>query len=69
MLAMGRDSLAHAFVQPEEKARLLAAFDTRIASFEQRYGAPSLEGALGSLASVKPVTYGYARRNWGFDFN
>jgi adenosine deaminase CECR1 len=69
MLSMGRDSLAHAFVQPEDKARLLADFDRRIASFEQRYGAPSLEGALGSLASVKPVTYGYARRNWGFDFN
>ncbi len=69
MLSMGRASIAHAFVQPEVKARLLAEFDQRLAAFEQRYGAPSLEETLRALASVKPVTYGYAKRNWGFDFN
>ena len=38
-------------------------------AFEERYGAVPVDGALGSLASVKPVAYGYAKRNWGFDFN
>jgi adenosine deaminase CECR1 len=69
ILAMGRDSLAHAFVQPEVKARLLSEYERRITDFERRYGAPALDAALGSLASVRPVTYGYARRNWGFAFN
>jgi adenosine deaminase CECR1 len=69
ILAMGRDSLAHSFAQPEVKAALLARFDRDISSFEARYGAPSADGALASLASVKPVTYGYAKRTWGLDFN
>jgi adenosine deaminase CECR1 len=69
ILRMGRDSLAHSFVQPDVKAGLLSDFDRRIAAFEARYGAVTLDGALGSLASVKPVSYGYAGRNWGFDFN
>jgi hypothetical protein len=51
------------------RRRLLAHFDRNIASFEARYGAPSADGALASLASVKPVTYGYAKRTWGLDFN
>jgi adenosine deaminase CECR1 len=69
VLAMGRDSLARSFVQPGEKERLLADFDRRVAAFESRYGSETLDGALGALASVKPVTYGYAKRTWGFDFN
>ena len=28
-----------------------------------------LDSALGALASVKPVSYGYAKRTWGLDFN
>ena len=69
ILAMGRDSIARSFVQPEAKAALLGRFNSDIAAFEARYGAPPLAAALGALASVKPVTYGYARRTWGFDFN
>jgi adenosine deaminase CECR1 len=69
ILAMGRDSLAHSFVQPDVKARLLSEFDSRIGAFERRYGGGAPETALAALASVKPVTYGYAKRNWGFDFN
>ena len=68
ILAMGRDSLAHAFVQPEVKARLLGDFDTRIAAFEERYGAGSADDAIGRLAAVRPAAYGYARRTWGLDF-
>ncbi|HMD60565.1 MAG TPA: hypothetical protein VKG78_04005 [Opitutaceae bacterium] len=68
ILAMGRDSIAHSFVQPDVRARLLAEFDQRIAAFEGRYGAGSPEDALSSLAAVEPVAYGYAKRTWGFDF-
>lgn len=68
ILKMGRDSLARSFVQPDVKARLLSEFDQRIATFEGKYGTAPIEGALGSLASVKPVAYGYAKRTWGLDF-
>ncbi|HEY4988301.1 MAG TPA: hypothetical protein VII09_00765 [Opitutaceae bacterium] len=67
--SMGRDSLGHSFAQPDVKAKLLADYERRIRDFEARYGAPALDQAIGSLAAVKPVAYGYARRNWGFDFN
>jgi adenosine deaminase CECR1 len=65
---MARDSLAHAFVQPEVKARLLAAYAARTAAFEARYGTGTVGEALARLADVRPVTYGYAKRTWGFDF-
>jgi adenosine deaminase CECR1 len=68
ILKMGRDSLARSFVQPDVKARLLSEFDRRVTAFEEKYGMVPLEGALGSLSSVRPVAYGYAKRNWGFDF-
>ncbi len=66
ILQMGRDSIAHSFLQQPEKERLLSEFDRRIAEFESRYGSGPIEGPL---ASVKPVAYGYAKRTWGFDFN
>ncbi len=69
IVRMGRDSLAHAFVQPDVRERLLAEFDRREAAFAERYGSVPLDRALSSLAAVKPVTYGYAKRTWGFDFN
>jgi adenosine deaminase CECR1 len=69
ILAMGRDSLSHSFAQPEVKAALLARFDRDIGAFEERYGSGAADGALASLASVKPVSYGYAKRTWGLDFN
>jgi adenosine deaminase CECR1 len=68
ILKMGRDSLARSFVQPDVKARLLSEFDRRVAAFEGRYGAVPPEGALGLLASVRPVAYGYAKRTWGLEF-
>ena len=66
ILQMGRDSLSHSFAQPAEKERLLAGYERRIADFESRYASAQLGAALGS---VRPVTYGYAKRTWGFDFN
>jgi adenosine deaminase CECR1 len=57
-------------VQPEVKAKLLSAYEARVAAFEKQYGtdAPTTKEALARLAAVKPVTYGYAKRTWGFDF-
>lgn len=70
LVTIGRNSLAYSFVQPAEKARLLADYDARVAAFEARYGtaAPTVEAALAALTQIKPVTYGYARRTWGLSF-
>jgi adenosine deaminase CECR1 len=70
IVQIGHDSLAYSFAQPEVKAKLLADYDARIAAFEKKYGADaaSVDAALAQLATVKPVTYGYAQRTWGFHF-
>ena len=70
ILAMGRDSLARSFVQPEAKARTpILISNAKIADFEERYGTPTADSALASLAVVRPVAYGYARRTWDLGFN
>jgi adenosine deaminase CECR1 len=69
ILAMGHSSIERSFAEPELRQRLLAQYDERVAAFERRYGEPPLGQALASLASVRPVTYSYGRRTWGFDFN
>jgi adenosine deaminase CECR1 len=69
IVGMGRDSIDHAFVQPEVKATLRADYDRRIGAFEAKYGAGTAEEAIGALSAVKPVAYGYAKRAWGLDFN
>ncbi|MFI5337629.1 MAG: hypothetical protein ACHQ5A_12650, partial [Opitutales bacterium] len=66
VVELGRNSLAFSFVQPDVKARLLADYDRDVRAFEAKYGEGDWEAAL---ARVKPVTYGYAKRTWGFDFN
>jgi adenosine deaminase CECR1 len=68
LVALGRASLEHAFVQPEVKAHLLADYAARIAAFETAYGAASVDSALAALAGAKPVSYGYAQRTWGLVF-
>ena len=67
--AMGRDSIARSFLAPADKKAVLAAFNARLDAFEGKYGAGDAAAALSLLAAVKPVTYGYARRTWGFSFN
>jgi adenosine deaminase CECR1 len=67
--AMGLDSLGHSFAQPRTRERLRGDFEAKLADFESRYGKGTLDEALGALGSVRPVTYGYARRTWGLDFN
>jgi len=63
---LSHNSLAYAFVQPEVKARLLAEYDQALAAFEARFQPAD---SLKLLSEVKPVTYGYGRRNWGFAFD
>ena len=57
-------------MQPEVKAKLLADYEARVAAFEKKYGtdAASVADALAQLATVNPVTYGYAKRTWGLEF-
>ncbi|MBC7369254.1 MAG: adenosine deaminase [Undibacterium sp.] len=68
IVQLGRNSLTHAFAQPEVRARLLADYDRAVAAFETTYGAATVEATLARLAAVKPVTYGYAQRTWGLSF-
>jgi adenosine deaminase CECR1 len=65
IVQLGRNSLTYSFAQPEVKAKLLAEYDRAVAAFEAKF-APA--DSLKLLAAVKPVTYGYGKRNWGFPF-
>jgi adenosine deaminase CECR1 len=62
---LGRNSLSYSFAQPEVKAKLLADYARAVAAFEAKY-LPA--DSLKQLGDVKPVTYGYGQRNWGFPF-
>lgn len=65
LVMLGRNSLAYSFVQPDVKKILLADYDQRVAAFEAKFlPADSLQ----QLATIKPVTYGYAQRTWGLAF-
>jgi adenosine deaminase CECR1 len=63
IVQLGRNSLTYSFVQPEVKAKLLAGYERAVAEFEAKY-LPA--DSLAQLTTVSPVTYGYARRAWGF---
>ena len=65
LVALGRNSLTYSFVQPEVKAKLLADYERRVADFEAKYLPAE---SLAQLTTVKPVSYGYAKRTWGFEF-
>lgn len=62
---IGRASLAHAFLDPATKARLIAAHDAELDAFERKLAAGNWRDAL---ATVKPVTFGYAARQFGLTF-
>lgn len=68
VVTLGRNSLEFSFAQPATKAALLDAYEQRVAAFAARYAAGSTADALAHLTTVKPVTYGYARRTWGLSF-
>ena len=68
IVQLGRNSLTYSFAQPEVKAGLLAEYDQRVAQFEKRYSAGSVDEALSLLKTVHPVTYGYGKRVFGLEF-
>lgn len=65
IVQLGRSSLTYSFAQPDVKAQLLADYDRAVAAFEARF---TPADSLKLLADVKPVTYGYGKRTWGFSF-
>ena len=65
VVTLGRSSLTYSFVQSDVKAKLLADYERAVAEFAAKY-LPA--DSLAQLASVKPVAYGYAKRNWQFPF-
>jgi adenosine deaminase CECR1 len=64
LISMGRNSLAWSFCEEPAKSRLLRDYDQRVKEFEQRCSPDS----LAAVKTVKPVTYGFARRRWGIEF-
>jgi adenosine deaminase CECR1 len=65
LVQLGRNSLVYSFAQPDVKAKLLSDYERAVAEFETKYLPPD---SRTQLAAVKPVTYGYAQRTWGFEF-
>ena len=46
----------------------LAYYKTRVAAFEAKFSQGSVADALAKLTAIKSVTYGYAKRTWGREF-
>ena len=65
LIQLGRNSLSFSFAAPAVKAQLLAEYERAVSAFTEKYLAPD---SLASLATVSPITYGYAKRTWGFPF-
>ena len=65
LIQLGRNSLSFSFAAPAVKAQLLADYERDLSDFTEKYLAPD---SLAALATVSPVTYGYAKRTWGFPF-
>ena len=64
IVQMGRDSLAHSFVDEPTKNRLLAEYDKRIAVFMGQFQ----KSGWGSLKGVKPVTYSFICKHYSVCF-
>jgi adenosine deaminase CECR1 len=65
IVQMGRDSLVFSFAQPDVKERMLRDYDAAIRKFEKKYGGTDWSNALGD---VRPVSSGYAGRNFQISF-
>jgi len=65
IVQMGRDSLAYSFAQSDVKERMLRDYDAAIRKFEKKYGGMDWPSAL---SDVKPVSSGYARRNFQISY-
>ena len=65
IVQMGRDSLVYSFAQPDVKERMLREYDAAVRRFEKKYGGKDWPSAL---SSVRPVSSGYAGRNFQISF-
>jgi adenosine deaminase CECR1 len=65
LVTMGRNSLKWSFTDPALKARLLADYDRDVKAFESKFAG---DDWTDRLKSVKPVSYGFAKRRWGISF-
>jgi adenosine deaminase CECR1 len=61
---LGRNSLEHAFLQPEDRAALLVDYERELTAFTARFRAETWRD---TLASVPAETYGYGRRHLGLE--
>ncbi len=59
---LGRHSLEHAFLPPEERAALLADYERELTAFSTRFAEDTWRD---TLANVPAETYGYGRRHLG----
>ena len=57
IVALGRNSLAYAFVQPEKKQALLADYDRRVVAFETKYTRDDWAAALPAASAVARTFY------------
>ena len=58
---LSRNSLRHAFVEPETKARLLTEYERRIAAFEREFR----EGGIAAVETTPPQYRGFLCRRYG----
>jgi adenosine deaminase CECR1 len=65
IIRLGINSLEHAFVQPEIKAKLLAEYQADIERFEQQYSTDNWQERLNK---VQPISSGYSLQKFGIKF-
>lgn len=65
---LARNSLEHAFVDEAIKQKLLTEYESELTAFEKKFSNQNTSAALAQIDRVPAVTYGYAKRTWGFDF-
>ena len=62
LVTLTTNSLTHAFLEPDTKARLLAAHETALAAYAAHF---SGDDWAAKAAAIPAVNYGYANRAWG----
>jgi len=65
LVGCGRSSLEWSFAEPALKRQMLEAYERDVRKFEERFSTDVWKDRLGS---VKPVSYGFARRRWNLSW-
>jgi len=66
---LARNSLQYAFLDETTKSRLMKDYEAALLRFIENYGKDTVAHALAKVGHVPAVSYGYARRTWGFAFD